>query len=111
MNFWSKILKPGENNKQVRRVNGNLKIKDSQIPILRGTSKDHKKASDNIVGPDLKPIMGAIVGPNMGLSELGSIIVRKISDNADVGHVAKTTEEVLNKFEEFNKRRLSNPIP
>ena len=42
--------------------------------------------------------MGAIVGPNVGLSEVGSIIVRKISDNADNGSVAKSTKEVLNKF-------------
>ena len=50
--------------------------------------------------------MGAIVGPNIGLSELGSIAVRKIVDNADEGLVSKSTEEVLNKFEMFNKGRL-----
>ena len=54
--------------------------------------------------------MGAIVGPNIGLSEIGSRIVRKIADNADTGLVSKSTEEVLNKFEMFNKRRpQSNP--
>ena len=106
MDFWSKFLKAGEKNKQMRKVKSNLVTKDSQFPILRGTSKDHKKALDELVGPDLRPIMGAIVGPNVGLSEVGSIIVRKISDNADNGSVAKSTEEVLNKFEIFNKRRL-----
>ena len=65
---------------------------------------------DKKVGPDLRPIMGAMVGPNIGLSEIGSILVRKIADNADEGHVAKSTEEVLHKFEMFNKRRLKiNP--
>ena len=54
--------------------------------------------------------MGAIVGPNIGLSEIGSIIVRKIADNADVGLVARSTEEVLNKFEKYNKERFEkNP--
>ena len=78
---------------------------------LRGKSKDHKEAEDKTVGPDFRPIMGAIVGPNIGLSELGSMIVRKIADNADGGLVAKSTEEVLNKFETFNKRRLdSSPV-
>jgi hypothetical protein len=76
------------------------------IPNLRGTSKDHKEAIDKETGPDMRPIMGAIVGPNIGLSEIGSIIVRKISDNADIGLVAKSTEEVLNKIETFNKIRL-----
>ena len=109
MDSWTKILKPGENFNQTRRVKSNLKTKDSQIPLLRGTSKDHKEALDNIIGHDLRPIMGAIVGPNIGLLELGSIIVRKIADISDVGLVSKSTEEVLNKFEEFNKRRFENP--
>ena len=92
------------------RVKSNLKTKDNQIPILRGTSKDHKEAMDKKVGPDIRPIMGAMVGPNIGLSELGSRIVRKIADNADIGLVSKSTEEVINKFEIFNKGRLKkNP--
>ena len=69
--------------------------KDNQIPILRWTSKDHKEAVDKNIGPDVTPIMGAIVGPNIGLSEIGSRIVRKIADTADIGLVAKSTEEVL----------------
>ena len=59
-----------------------------------------------MVGPDFRPIMGAIVGPNVGLSELGSIFVRKIADIADTGLVSKSTEEVLNKIESYNKRRF-----
>ena len=46
MQFWVGILKPGENNNQLRRVKSNLITKDNQIPILRGTSKDHKEAID-----------------------------------------------------------------
>ena len=109
MNYWSRILKPGQNRNQSRRVKSNFVTIDNQIPVLRGTSKDHKEAEDKTVGPDFRPIMGAIVGPNIGLSELGSMIVRKIADNADGGLVAKSTEEVLNKFETFNKRRLDVP--
>ena len=108
--FWSQMLKPGENNKQFKRVKSNLITKDSQKPILRGTSKDHKVAVDNEAGPDFRPIMGAMVGPNIGLSEIGSRIVRKIAENADVGLVAKSTEEVIEKIEKYNKRRLiENP--
>ena len=42
--------------------------------------------------------MGAMVGPNFGLSEIGSLMVRKIAENADKGYVSKSTEEVLHKF-------------
>ena len=54
--------------------------------------------------------MGATVGPNIGLSEIGSIIVRKIADNADLGLVAKSTEETIQKIEAFNARRLENNL-
>ena len=110
MIFWVKILKPGENVNQIRRVKSNLITKDSQIPVLRGTSKDHKEAEDKMLGPDVRPIMGALVGPNIGLSEIGSLIVRRIADNADGGLVSKSTEEVLHKIEKYNKERFEkNP--
>ena len=94
MEYWAK------------RVKGNLVTMDNQIPVLRGTSKDHKKAIDDQIGPDFRAIMGATVGPNIGLSELGSMIVRKVADLSDVGLVVRSTEEALNKIEEFNKTRL-----
>ena len=80
MEYWSRILNPGQKQNQSRRVKSNFVTKDNQIPILRGTSKDHKEAVDPAIGPDFRPIMGAIVGPNIGLSELGSIVVRKRND-------------------------------
>ena len=98
MEWWIRILQPGKYNNQTRRVKSNLITKDNQIPILRGTSKDHKVAVEEIIGPDLRPIMGAIVGPNIGLSELGSMVVRRIAENADMGLVATSTEEVVNRI-------------
>ena len=89
-----------------KRVKGNVVRKDDQVPILRGTSKDHKEVLDEITGPDFRPIMGAMVGPNVGLSEIGSLIVRRIADNADKELVSKSTEEVIYKFEEYNKTRI-----
>ena len=108
--WWIKILQPGKDNFQMKRVKGNLVTKDNQIPVLRGTSKDHKKALDRKIGPDLRPIMGANVGPNTGLSEIGSMIVRKIAETCDTGLVSKSTEEVLNKIEEFNKTRSGRKL-
>ena len=106
MDGWIQFIKRGENINQTGRIKGNWKTIDNQIPILSGTNKDHKEAPDKVIGPDFRPIMGAMVGPNTGLSELGSIIVRKIADNSDNGLVAKSTEEVINKFEEFNRSRF-----
>ena len=110
MESWVKNLQPGESINQSKRIKSNLITKDSQVPILRGTSKDHKKADNKNIGPDVRPIMGAVVWPNIGLSEIGSNIVRKIADNADVGLVAKSTEEVINKIESYNKRRIEDNL-
>ena len=58
-----KIPQAGEKTNQGKRSKGNVKTKDNQIPILSGTSKDHEKAVDEKIGPDVRPIMGAMVGP------------------------------------------------
>ena len=110
MQYWVRILQPGKNNNQTKRVKSNLVTKDNQVPILRGTSKDHKEAEDETVGPDLRPIMGACVGPNIGLSDLGSMVVRRIAENADIGLVATSTEEVIEKIEDYNKNRSSKNL-
>ena len=50
--------------------------------------------------------MGAMVGPNIGLSELGSRMVRALTDeDDDTDYVVNSTEELLFKFEEYNKNR------
>ena len=72
---------------------------------MSGTSKDHKKVENTNVGPDVRPIMGAMVGPNVGLTNFGSIIVRAIANEYDVGNVSKSTEETISKLEEYNKCR------
>ena len=37
------ITKAGENTNQIKRIKGNLKTVDNQIPVLSGSSKDHKE--------------------------------------------------------------------
>ena len=84
------ILNAGSNNNQTKRIKGNLKTVDNQIPVLSGTSKDHKKSVDQNLSPDVRPIMGAMVGPNVGISKFGSLIVRAVADEFDVGNVGSS---------------------
>ena len=49
--------------------------------------------------------MGAMVGPNVGLTNFGSIIVRAVADEYYVGLVSKSTEETISKLEEYKKKR------
>ena len=99
------MTKAGEKTDQQKRIKGNVKTIDNQIPILSGTSKDHKQSVDEKVGPDVRPIMGAMVGPNVGLAKFGNLIIRKVADEADIGHVSKSTEETIAKIEQYNKNR------
>ena len=51
--------------------------------------------------------MGAVVGPNVGLSNfIGREIVRRVAEDADVGNVCKSTEGLVNKFETYNNDRV-----
>ena len=42
---------------------------------------DHKVANDPLVGPELRPIMAARVGPNSSLAQISCKILRAISDD------------------------------
>ena len=107
---WLKILEVGTKVGQAQRTAKNLITKHSQIPILRGTSKDHKIAKDPNIGPELRPIMGARVGPNTSLAQIGCKILRAISNDIkecerfDV----KSTEEILHKFDKYNEKYEMN---
>jgi hypothetical protein len=95
-----RIINAGVDTGQTKRIKSNLKTIDNQIPILSGTHKDHKKVKDELLGPDLRPLMGATVGPNVALTNfIARDILRKVADEASVGYDRKSTEEVLSKFE------------
>ena len=91
------------------RVKGNMKPKDNLVPVLHGTSKDHKIGKDELMGPEVRPIMGSIVGPNLGLSNfLGQEIIRRVTEEVDSDNVCKSTEELLCEFEKHNNKRIEN---
>ena len=107
---WIKMLNIGAD--QPRRTVSNLVNQENAIPFISGTSKDHKKADDPIVGPDFRPIMGATHGPNTGLSQVGCLILRSILENAENTHELKSTEEMLAKFDVYNKNlENSSTVP
>ena len=86
-------------------IKGNLKTKDNSIHVPSGTSRDHKDPIDEKLGHDMRAIMGAMIGPNVGLANFGSMIIRKVAEDADVGYVSKSTDETIVKIEEYNKNR------
>ena len=87
----------------------NLISTKNPIPILRGTAKDHKVPKNPERGHDLRPIMTARVGPNTSLAQIGSRILKVIADNVKEDNAIKSTEELLRKFEDYNRKiQVSN---
>ena len=99
------IFKVGEFVGHKKRTKMNLITEKGPIPVLRGTSKDHKQAIDPEVGPDLRPIMGAHKGPNVGLAQLGCHFLKAILKYADDTSEVKSTEEMLCKMQMYNNIR------
>ena len=51
----------------------------------------------------MRPIMGANVSPNTGLSQIACEILRKIKENSENFYEIRNTEELLRKFKDFNQ--------
>ena len=75
---------------------------DNPLPLLRGTAKDHKVGFDPVVGPEMRPIMGANVGPNTGLAQICCEIIRAVKDTFEIQYEVKNTEELLSIFKAYN---------
>ena len=90
---------------QERRTKNNLVSTQNTLPVLYVTAKDHKKAKNATIGPDCRPIMGARVGPNTGLSQIGCKLVKAISESIENKLSVKSTEEMLCKFRNYNMNR------
>ena len=57
------------------------------------------------MGPELRSIMGATIGPNFGLASfIGDKIDRVIAKNEDTGNTCESLEELLNSIEEYNDK-------
>ena len=100
---WIEMLSIGSECGQKERTKSNLITEKKALPLMKGTAKDHKVANDPPKGPKMRPIMGARVGPNTGLSQIGSRILRSIIDDVKVRHDVKSTEEMLAKIEQYNE--------
>ena len=104
---WIDILQIGRDVKQLKRTKFNMKSTHNPIPILRGTSKDHKVADDPKIGPDLRPIMGARIGPNTSMAQIACKMLRAISESFPENAAIKSTEELLRTFENYNNSEIN----
>ena len=98
------FLQIGKGHGHLKRCRASMNNKHSEIPAVHGTHKDHKEFEDKVKGPDVRVIAGAVVGPNLGLSDIVSDVVEQVTDEKDIEQLcSKSTEEILHAVESYNR--------
>ena len=55
--------------------------------------------------------MGAMIGPNVGIATIASMVIKVVEDEADIGLVPKSTEETINKkYTTKNVRKILKKV-
>ena len=86
-------------NKDHKRAVANTTVhKNGEIPIVKGTDKDHKPS-----GLHMRAICNGMVGPKKALSEMVSESLEAILE-VNGNRICKSTEEILYMFEQYNKQ-------
>ena len=88
-----------------QRVSNALMVTHSNVPFLDGLRKDHKAYNNEILGPPLRPLSNAKIGPNAPLANLLARILRTVrfgmSSNGYNTEIL-STEELLYYISKFN---------
>ena len=103
LNGWCNIIHANE---QVRR---SLQMTNNDIPPQYGLRKDHKVYDDELKGPPLRPVCGAVIASNYRLSYFLSKILRPYIKLAE--EICDSTDDMLSRINETNKNEdLKNCI-
>ena len=95
-----KIIKVGQSHGQHKRALQNATVHvNGQIPVMKGSEKDHKPSDKSI---KMRPIVNAMDGPKRNLSDIFSDIGNAVIESSKSDVVCYSTEELLESFEAFN---------
>ncbi|KAJ8028681.1 hypothetical protein HOLleu_30990 [Holothuria leucospilota] len=93
-NIWCNVWGAEE------RVRYNLCTNNNDIPPLYGLRKDHKESKDEIGGPPLRPICGAVTSCNRALAYFLCQCIRPLISSAPES--CDSTEDLLARIFELN---------
>ena len=80
----------------------NFQSTNNRIPIKYGLRKDHKVFEDAVKGPPTRPVCGAVIASNYGISHFLSMILRPlIKESADV---CESTEDLWSRIRECTQQ-------
>ena len=100
----ARYLRVGEGNKQDGRIVEAVTTHNNILTPLSFTGKDHKKITDEKKGPKRRAVVSANEGPNVRVSNLTAKILNKAADKEESKSECKSTEGLLAKIEDLNKR-------
>ncbi|CAI9743476.1 Hypothetical predicted protein [Octopus vulgaris] len=95
MMMWTIVLGP-----QKRTANNFQAAWNNDILALYGLRKDHKVTTDPIAGPPTRPVCGANIASNYGISYFLSMIIRLIIRMSP--DVCDITEDILSRINDCN---------
>ena len=90
-------LKHGHQKRALRNATVHV---NGQVPVLRGSEKDHKQAEDKV---KMRPIVNAMDGPKKTLSDIYSDLLTAVVRSSEDETLCYSTEELLETFERFNE--------
>ena len=95
MSAWVRIFQGDD------RTGSNYQATHNAIPPLYGLRKDHKHCEDQVKGPPIRPVCGAVVSCNYRISHFLSMILRPLVEQAE--ETCESTEDLLSKIKECNE--------
>ena len=106
--FWVRIVKAGESVGGKKRIKNNLLVQDCAPAPVYALRKDHTHMVDELKGPPVRPICGAVMAYNKNLSHLMSVILNEVWK--DASSVCLNTEEMLAAFRRLNDKLITEEI-
>ena len=104
--IWARILGAGHGTGHVNRIKNNMITHDCPLAPLYTLRKDHKAMDDEVKGPPVRPVCGAVSAYNQRLSYVVSKILNEVWK--EEGSVCISTEDTMAGIKKVNDELRNN---
>ena len=104
--IWTRILGAGHGTGHVNRIKNNMITHDCPLAPLYTLRKDHKTMDDEVKGPPVRPVCGAVSAYNQRLSHEVSKILNEVWK--EEGSVCISTEDIMAGIKKANDELRNN---
>ena len=104
--IWTRILEAGHCTGHVNRIKNNMITHDCPLAPLYRLRKDHKTMDDEVKGPPVRPVCGAVSAYNKRLSHVVSKILHEVWK--EEGSVCISKEDMMAGIQKANEELRNN---